>query len=130
MPTQPVDRTTKYISAVRQELAARGHATNAQLLDAIRTSLPATSATTIHRVTTRLLDAGELQPAPALDGAMRFDANTSPHDHFICLSCGRLRDVVLPSSIRATIEQQMDDGCELSGSLTISGTCKNCKGGK
>ena len=109
-------------------MAEAGHATNAQLLDVIRAHHPAVSATTVHRVTTRLLDAGELQLAPTgADGAMRFDTNTAAHDHFMCVSCGKLRDAVLPLSVRETIEQQIGDGCEISGSLTVSGICKNCK---
>ncbi len=122
-----VDRNTKYVSAIRDAVRTRGHATNVELLEDVRAQYPRTSATTVHRVTARLREAGELQLAPSCRAnAMRYDANTAPHDHFLCTRCDRLRDVELPLEVRQTIESTIADGCKLSGSLTVSGICKNC----
>ncbi len=122
------DRTTKYVTAVRRALEKRGHATNADLLAMLQVEYPAVSATTVHRVTARLLDAGEVRLAPSgNDHAMRFDVNNQPHDHFMCTTCGLLRDTQLGPSIRAEIEQSIADGCSISGDLVVSGVCKRCK---
>jgi Fe2+ or Zn2+ uptake regulation protein len=58
---------------------------------------------------------------------MRYDANTHEHDHFMCSSCGILRDADVAQSVQRLLEQQIMD-CHVSGRLTISGICKNCKG--
>ncbi len=122
------DRTTKYVTAVRRYMADEGHATNAQIIEALRAQFPDVSATTIHRVTTRLHERGELQLAPAAkDGAMRFDANVAPHDHFSCEHCGLLRDAQLSQMLGPLVEQAIGDGCSISGSLTVSGLCKACR---
>lgn len=125
---KPQDRTTKYVSAVRRHMQTLGHATNHQLLEALRVDYPDVSATTVHRVTARLLERGELQLAPSGQAnVLRFDANTEPHDHFMCEACDLLRDAQLGDIVRPQIERAIGDGCSISGSLTVSGICKKCK---
>lgn len=104
-----------------------GHATNHELLENLRKTYPELSATTVHRITTRLHERGELQLAPSgRDGALRYDNNQTVHDHFICSACGLIRDASLGDSVRPAIEQAIGSDCSLSGSLTVSGVCKNC----
>ncbi len=123
---QTLARDTKYCRAIAAYMIRIGHATNAQILVALRTDYPSLSATTVHRATTRLAERGELGIAPAdLDGSMRYDANTADHDHFMCNRCGRLRDAELANQVRPLIESQLE-GCHISGSITVSGTCKQC----
>jgi Fur family transcriptional regulator, peroxide stress response regulator len=98
-------RQTKYCEAIREILSRFSHATNNELLTELKKTYPQLSATTVHRATARLAGRDEISPAPAgLDGAMRYDANTKPHDHFMCTVCD----------------------CRISGRLTISGVCKRC----
>lgn len=123
-----LDRTTKYVVSVRDALAQRGHATNSEILDDVRTAFPEVSATTIHRVTARLLASGVIRLAPSgRQNAMRFDANAEVHDHFMCTICEQLCDTVLDHSIRQHIETLVGNGCSISGDLTVTGICKQCK---
>lgn len=122
-----VDRTTKYVTAVLDIVRSTGHATNAEIWTTLRRTYPAVSATTVHRVTARLLDHGALTLGPvARDGSMRFDANVVTHDHFMCERCGLLKDAVLAPVLGPLIEREIGDGCQISGSLTVSGICKAC----
>lgn len=125
------DRTTKYMTAVRDCMNRMGHATNTELLDELRAEFPDLSATTVHRITARMVDRGELRLAPSgRDNVMRFDANLAPHDHFMCEHCGLLRDAQLRDILGSMVEKAIGDGCSISGSLTVSGTCRAChKGG-
>lgn len=119
-------RQTKYCKAIETELSRLGHATNAELLVDLRELYPDLSATTVHRATTRLALRGTIAIAPvSKDGSMRYDANTKPHDHFQCLSCGLLRDTDVKDSVIPILEASIGD-CSISGQLTISGLCKNC----
>jgi Fur family peroxide stress response transcriptional regulator len=121
------DRTTKYITAVRDCMNRMGHATNADILTELRGEFPDLSATTVHRITTRMVERGELQLAPSgQENVMRFDANLAPHDHFMCEHCGLLKDAELNGTLGPIIEKAIGDGCSISGSLTVSGTCKSC----
>jgi Fe2+ or Zn2+ uptake regulation protein len=120
------ERQTKYSRAVATHMRAVGHATNAEVIGRLRVEYPELSATTVHRLTARMVQRGELAYAPSSrDGAVRFDANLVPHDHFECLSCGCLRDVVLPQEMIDSL-QAMLDGCRFDGRLNIQGTCAKC----
>src|SRR5574338_660293 len=93
-------RKTKYCTAIQQHISVLGHATNSQILAVIRKQFPDVSATTVHRATSRLAARGLLGVAPPdQEGAMRYDANTTPHDHFLCNQCGLLRDAVLKAQV-------------------------------
>lgn len=125
-----VSRETKYCQAIVKYLNSVGHATNAEILKVLRIDFPDLSATTVHRATTRLCSRGEIAAAPSTaSGSQRYDANTKPHDHFMCESCDHLRDVSLVSEVKPLIEAQLE-GCKLTGQITISGQCPACKRGK
>ncbi len=119
-------RQTKYCQAIERILVDLGHASNAELLTHLRTVFPALTATTVHRASARLAERGAIGIAPAgLDGAMRYDHNTAPHDHFMCSSCGILRDTHIKDSIKPILEKAID-GCSISGQLTVTGLCRAC----
>lgn len=120
-------RSTKYSTAALDALNKLGHATNFELLDKVRVLFPDVSATTIHRVTSRLLGRDIIAKAPSDNfGSMRYDSNTKPHDHFICSICGGIRDIDVAESFVPKISAEMG-GCSISGRLVIYGDCEKCK---
>jgi len=122
-------RQSKYCQAIAAVMQQRGHASNAELIEELRHTFPDVSATTVHRATARLASRGELATAPsATNGDMRYDAKTTPHDHFLCGKCGILRDVDIAEEITKLVKSKLA-GCGISGRVTISGTCKECNEG-
>ena len=120
-------RQTKYCLDIECQLKKLGHATNAELLALLKKDYPNLSATTVHRATSRLAARGVISIAPpANDGSMRYDANMLQHDHFQCSSCGILKDTYVRDKIVPILEASID-GCNISGQLTINGTCKKCQ---
>jgi|GEM_PF-92273 len=121
------ERASRYITAVREYVKNVGHATNAELIKELHLHYPELSATTVHRITARMLERGELQLAPNGRGkVLRFDANVEPHDHFMCERCDMLRDANIGDIVRPHIEAAIGNDCSISGSLTVSGICKRC----
>lgn len=119
-------RQTKNCKDIESILNSMGHATNTEILLALKKTNPSLSATTVHRATARLASRGVIAIAPsAVDGSMRYDANTKPHDHFMCSDCGMLRDTDIKEKVIPILESSMTD-CEISGRLTITGECKKC----
>ena len=119
-------RQTKYCQAIENTIKDFGHASNAELLSSLRKIFPNLSATTVHRATARLASRGTIAIAPsANDGSMRYDANTTSHDHFQCSSCDLLRDTDVKNKVIPILEASISD-CSISGQLTISGICKRC----
>ena len=128
---EPTTRQTKYCTQIEALASELGHASNAQILQGLQRIYPELSATTVHRATARLASRGKLGIAPNdINGSMRYDANTQPHDHFLCSQCGILKDVDIADQVTKLLQQSITD-CGASGRITISGTCKQCsKGGK
>lgn len=119
-------RETKYSKQLEASIGSLGHATNAQLLDSLRTIYPDVSATTVHRATARLLEKGRVSEAPVdSHGAMRYDTTTKPHDHFICNGCHGIRDIDIAQDVTPTISKALG-GCKITGRLIIHGTCERC----
>lgn len=125
--TLSTQRQTKYCQAIENMLSSLGHATNTELLMELRKTYPDVSATTVHRATARLALRRKIAVAPpSTDGSMRYDTNLAPHDHFQCMSCGLLRDTDVKDKVASILESSIGD-CHVSGRLTITGTCKQCK---
>lgn len=121
------ERMTHYVHDVQHYMTQVAHASNLEILKHLQTAYPDISATTVHRITTRLVERGKLAMAPAAKGnVMRFDVTTTPHDHFMCSNCDMLRDAHLSEAVRPLIEQSIGDGCRISGNLVVTGLCKNC----
>lgn len=113
---------TKMVLEAAREL---GHGTNADILNMVRTTMPDLSATTVHRITARLVGAGLLNYGPDINGSKIIDANTIPHDHFICESCSGIKDIQISEKSRKELQSQVD-ALVLNSQLTITGDCTQC----
>ncbi|HEY1063828.1 MAG TPA: transcriptional repressor [Candidatus Saccharimonadales bacterium] len=119
-------RSTATSTAVMRVINELGHASNAQILQALESEFPALTATTVHRITTRLHAQGRIAAAPAtLQQAFRYDANTVPHDHFNCRGCDGLRDITVDRTLLDSVQEQLGN-CKIQGSMVISGICSTC----
>lgn len=120
------ERQTKYINAIRNYMEEAHHATNLEILNYLRRQYPDLSSTTVHRITKRMLERGDLIIAPANnENVTRLDSRLDPHDHFACQLCDQLRDIVLPLDMINQLQALIDD-CQISGRLTIQGSCSKC----
>lgn len=121
-----ISRDTKYSKELLTVISSLGHATNAELLSVLRSAFPKVSSTTVHRATARLLEHGKVLEAPVSNhGSMRYDATTTPHDHFICNGCDGIRNINVAANILPTISSALG-GCKITGNLVIYGTCERC----
>lgn len=121
-----LSRNTKYTNAVMEAMSRLHHATNAEIQTELAKEFPGVSATTIHRVTSRLAVTGRLAHAPADEnGNFRYDYNTLPHHHFYCNCCKSLKDISLDKTVIDHLKSEIDD-CQITSSLMISGSCKKC----
>src|SRR5262245_37207695 len=72
--------------------ATDAHPTAAFVYQKVRRRLPRVSLATVYR-NLRMLAAEGFLAERTDTGGLRFDGNTRPHDHFTCLTCGRIYDV-------------------------------------
>lgn len=117
--------STMQTGAVLAALRERGHATNLELHAALAEVMPQLSLQSIHRITARLLERGEIGAGPSDGRTVVLDARPETHDHFVCTSCGRIVDLELPSEVISTIQGQLGKNLLRDG-IVIRGRCEEC----
>lgn len=119
-------RNTKYIDAVRAYVAKVGHATNLDIQRELQKTYPNLSATTIHRITTRLYLQKQLQLIPTpLGGSMHYDSNLGLHDHFYCIKCGVIKDFTISSDLLESLKMSVEQNV-ITERLVVMGNCNRC----
>ncbi len=85
---------SKQRDSIQAFLAGRtDHPTAEMVYQGVREELPNISLATVYRNLTLLAEMGEISKISTGDGPDRFDAVTTPHNHFQCSSCGSLLDL-------------------------------------
>ena len=108
-------------------MARHDHPTADALYTSIREEYPNISLGTVYRNLNLLVELGEIQKLTCGDGADHFDADTSPHYHFVCRDCGQVFDLPLKTLDNINqLAQEYADGHVDSHTIYFYGTCKNC----
>jgi Fe2+ or Zn2+ uptake regulation protein len=72
------------------------HPTAQELFERLRDEFPTLSVATVYNTLSALTRMSRCAPLE-LGGPVRFDPNTTAHDHAVCERCGKIRDVLQPS---------------------------------
>jgi Fe2+ or Zn2+ uptake regulation protein len=112
------------------------HPTAAFVFERVRRRLPRASLATVYRNLRRLAVEGLLRERVAATG-LHFDPNVGPHDHFICVACGRIIDLPRGDGVRpgraalvggAHVRTAARMGLEvLDRSVELYGRCRDCR---
>ncbi len=93
----------------------------------VRRQNPNISLGTVYRNLTLLVEDGEINRLRVGDGVDHFDADTSPHYHFVCSHCGNIIDLNVENAesiVKAAAAHF--DGQITSHVATFYGICGNC----
>lgn len=86
-------RVTHQRTEVFRELASTaGHPSAEAVFEGVRDRIPAISRDTVYRTLAFLEEIGLVHRVDFLPGAVRYDANTDAHHHFVCTACGSIKD--------------------------------------
>lgn len=119
---------TKQRAAILQVIReADEHLTANGVFENARQILPGISFATVYNSLRYLKEAGHIAEISFGNGASRFDAITSRHDHAICTKCGKLVDmeIELPPEIVKLATSFSKFKLE-SIELTLRGLCPEC----
>ena len=105
------------------------HPTADVVYNAVRHDFSHISLGTVYRNLTLLADLGEISRLRLGDGVDHFDADTSPHYHFICTRCNSVIDLEMDSLDAVDALNGMDlDSNLIAGHITyFYGTCSSCR---
>lgn len=122
--------THQRLEVVREIAATDQHPDVETIYRGVRLRVPTISLDTVYRTLGTLADAGLVRRVTATAGPARFDANTTPHHHFVCTRCGMIRDVVDPrlDEVRSLALPVEFGGVE-SVDVRFSGVCRSCAHG-
>lgn len=108
-------------------MARHDHPTADELYMAIREEFPNISLGTVYRNLNLLVDLGEIQKLTCGDGADHFDADTSPHYHFVCKDCGNILDLPIGMMDDINMVAEKRIGCQIdSHTIYFYGNCSDC----
>ena len=62
------------------------------------------------------------------DGCSHYDADISPHNHFICTKCNKITDIFYGSTSELENKVKTDIGCDIDNTQVLFfGICAECK---
>lgn len=108
-------------------LASIEHPSAEMVYEALRPEIRGLSLGTVYRNLKLLEDLGKVRRVTTYQGSERYDAICGDHIHFICHSCGTIRDIngVDTEQLRESIP--LNAGYEASKlDLVITGHCPQC----
>lgn len=93
----------------------------------VRQQNPNISLGTVYRNLTLLSDIGEIQRLHLGDGVDHFDADTSPHYHFVCTECGSVIDLEMDNIDNINQIAARNFNGRIAGHTTyFYGCCEKC----
>ena len=100
------------------------HPTADEIYTDLKKNMASISRTTVYNVLHLLAQKNVITPITIDPKELRFDANTTPHVHFLCESCHRVYDL---EDVNSDAVLSVPDGFKVNSvALYASGTCPAC----
>jgi len=122
--------THQRLEILRELVEAKDHPSAEMVFGRVRRRLPTISLDTVYRTLSTFDDLGLIMRVPVTGDQGRFDADTSPHHHFVCSRCKSIYDfmwdefdkLILPMDSAAL--GRVDDR-----RVVVRGVCQDCLAG-
>lgn len=124
-PTRYSKKREAILNALRH---SDTHPSAEWLYQTLKATHPDLSLGTVYRNLLFFQQQGTVQSVGVVNGQERFDADTTPHSHFVCTSCGAVIDlpkITMDANLNQTVQSQSGFQVERH-ELTFYGKCKAC----
>ena len=91
------------------------------------------SLATVYKTLKTLRDAGLIQEINVGEDSFRYDLQTDPHSHIICIKCNNIIDYVFEENFISSIKDKVNSETSfdlVSNQMYFYGICKNCQENK
>jgi len=95
----------------------------------VRLELPSITLATVYRNLHKLSDEGRILKFE-VNGELRFDGCADPHEHCLCLHCGKVLDAETGASEKALKNFHLPEFKAESVGIMFFGHCSDCTGKK
>ena len=104
-----------------------GHQSADELVAALRQAGYPHARTTVYNALQDLARAGLVREAPVAAGALRYEADTAPHYHFVCRNCGLIINLPIAEDVHVPSAPPIE-GVEVDTvDIIYRGTCEQCE---
>jgi Fur family peroxide stress response transcriptional regulator len=104
------------------------HPSAFDVFENVKQKLPGISYATVYNVLNKFVEKGIIQELSLHEDKKRFDGNTEPHIHLICLKCGKIDDSPFEKGKELVEAVSKKSGWQIKKFvLNIYGICKDCK---
>ena len=101
------------------------HPSVGDIYEALHGQFPTMSLATVYNTMETLKERGMVVELSIDPAKKRFDPNTEPHHHLICIHCKNIVDIFIDFPIRLSEKEKY--GFEILGNrVDFYGICKNC----
>lgn len=113
-------------------LGSKAHPSPEMVYSTLKPESPGLSLNTVYQTLHALEHAGMLRRISVEENTFRYDANVSPHAHFVCRTCGRIDDAddSLDPLLKTMLERGAAGGAWEIGAMDCCflGRCPGCVG--
>lgn len=119
--------TPQRIAVYEMLKGTKSHPSAETIYNTIFDRYPTMSLATVYKTLKTLVKVGLIQELNVGEGNFRYDANTEPHPHIVCLNCGRVDDIenadlsYINQDIKAYTDYKV-----LSSKVYFYGICPDC----
>lgn len=119
--------THQRLEILREIARGEGHPSVAEVFEAVRERVPTISLDTVYRTLRKLSALGLVHPVGYSPEGIRFDADRTPHHHFLCSVCGKAYDFTCRELDEIRVPEEARELGEVSGSrMEVRGICRKC----
>lgn len=120
-------RVTPQRYAVYANLLSRNdHPTAETILTDLNKDAPTLSQATIYLSLQTLRDVGLIREVLLQEGVCRYDANVSPHHHFLCKRCGKIEDIPWETFSNLSMDELNPKLKVDHYEVIVQGECNSC----
>jgi len=115
---------TKAQNAILKIIYKQKHSTADSVYKELKMEIPTVALGTVYRNLNQFAENGVIRRVLRSNAPDFFDENTLPHDHIICVKCGKISDIHLPGLVETVNAHTKTE--VLSVELSVSHVCKEC----
>lgn len=119
--------THQRLEILRELVNATDHPSAEMVFGRVRRRLPTISLDTVYRTLSTFDELDLIMRVPVTGDQGRFDADTSPHHHFVCARCKAIYDFMWEDFDSLTLpENSVSLGRAQDRRVVVRGVCQSC----
>lgn len=119
--------THQRLEILRELVGAKDHPSAETVFGRVRRRLPTISLDTVYRTLSTFDDLGLIMRVPVTGDQGRFDADTSPHHHFVCSRCRSIYDFLWDEFDQLVLPDDSESLGRVSDRrVVVRGVCHVC----